>query len=256
MKVLLTGSEGYIGKPLYCSLLESGVDVQCFDVFGSREEWLAYFNESVVGNDYDVVIHAGAMVHPQSVDPDIFFWNYEATVKLVDALDKSRFVYFSSNMAVDPVNFYGWSKLASERYIQSRLEDYCILRLLVVFGSGKRLTAPSVADLLVEGKLGYIVDPYVRDYVYRDDVVAIAHNVALHDKCVGDYDIGTGVGYSTFDLVNTWDDGSDFDVVAPKVGMVDSIVARPDYAYPNWEYVDVLDWIGDKRDVREGRKIG
>ena len=90
-----------------------------FDSFGSQGKWLDEFAE--IADDFDVIVHAGALMQAGYDKPDLFWLNYETTCKLVDAYPDKHFIFFSSSMAVSPVNFYGWSKRCASDYVMADL---------------------------------------------------------------------------------------------------------------------------------------
>lgn len=132
MRILITGSSGFIGQNLlkyldhfYCQPL-------------NREE-LRTASADLFKND-DVIVHLAGKAHDlkKSLSPQQYYEvNYELTRKLYDAFLSSnakKFVFISSVKAVadsvegvlneeaipDPQTDYGKSKLMAERYIQSQ----------------------------------------------------------------------------------------------------------------------------------------
>ena len=212
-KILITGNKGYMGKRIFRSMEAIGHDVQGFDVQAQGFEddenqpvWTSQYNEEVSDKKFDVIIHAGAIAQVHYSDPDIFFWNTETTRILCEkaGYDGSRFVYFSSCAAIQPHTYYGWSKRLSEFFIPDRCDNYCIVRPFNVFGTDvSRRTPWSIADKIVGNNLEYVYYPYVRDFIHVDDIVDTIVATASSDV-VGSFNLGTGKGYSTIDLVEAW----------------------------------------------------
>ncbi len=252
MRILVTGSNGYVGKRVVETLKNEGHDVQGFDVQAQGFEddvsppvWLSRYVNEVQSNKYDSIVHAGAVAQAHYREPDLFFWNVETTKMLLDQAirDKSRFVFCSTGMAIDPRNFYGWSKRCAE-YIVAEWKKHCIVRLFNVFGTDPdRRTPLSVADLIAEQKLEKVYDPYRRDYIYVLDVVRTLATTAVN-RVVGLYHLGWGKSYSTKELVQTWWAGGRGVEVEPLPDyMVEEIVAPEPY-HPDLNLTwNVGDWL-------------
>ena len=130
MKILVTGSNGYVGKRVVKTLKTEGHAVHGFDVQAQGfeddllpQQWHDRYASEVQPNRYDTIVHTGAIAQAHYREPDLFFWNVETTKILLNQAirDVSRFVFCSTGMAIDPHNFYGWSKRCAE-HIGSRLE--------------------------------------------------------------------------------------------------------------------------------------
>ena len=251
MKILVTGSNGYVGKRVLSLLTKQGHDVQGFDVQAqgfdddmTPDDWLDRFDREVSPNGYDSIVHCGAIAQAHYREPDLFFWNFEATqILLAHAISYSgRFVFTSTGMAIEPSNFYGWSKRCAEYTIQN-WKNHCIVRLFNVFGTDPdRRTPLSVADLIVAGKLEHIYDPYWRDYIYVEDVVRVLAKTATNDV-VGTYHLGQGISYSTKELVQAFSPGAGMEIEPLPDYMVEEIVASGPY-HPDLKITwNVRDWL-------------
>lgn len=142
MKVLVTGSAGYIGRPLVQQLAEAGHDVVGIDIKIAPHSIQADVRdvdpETFAG--VDSVIHlAGVSFAPEWTDTDDLIWdaNVEGTRRVVEAAedaDVRRFVFASSasifeaqgeddvarlNTSPRPVSAYGRSKACAERIVRS-----------------------------------------------------------------------------------------------------------------------------------------
>ena len=143
--------------------------------------------------------------------PDIIF---AGTVTQVGLTDKCP---VDEKFKDNPVTIYDINKLAAEKYLQYYSNQMgrmaATLRLANVYGPG---TTSSNADrnilnaMVKKALKGEVLTIYgegafIRDYVYIDDVVrAFLIAGAKMDKLAGNYYvIGTGIGYSIKDMVNT-----------------------------------------------------
>lgn len=144
MKVLVTGSDGFIGKNLLVKLAENSIDYACFTQHQSIED-LPRLLENV-----DFVFHLAGVNRPR--DPVEFTkQNYELTVELIAAIRIIKraipIVFTSSTQAVLD-NAYGTTKkLAEEALIEfsnSNDSPIFIYRLPNVFGKWARPNYNSV----------------------------------------------------------------------------------------------------------------
>lgn len=186
-RILVTGSNGFIGKNLLVRLNElPGVSVISF-VRGDDLEQLPYLLK-----DSDCVVHLAGENRP--TDKTAFLKvNTELTSKVCNAIKKEfsntgRLVplVFTSSIQIEQNNSYGESKLASEKAIESLVKETgnscAVLRLPGVFGKWCKPNYNSVVatfcyniarDLPIQ-----INDQSISiRLVYIDDVVATLLNV-------------------------------------------------------------------------------
>jgi UDP-2-acetamido-2,6-beta-L-arabino-hexul-4-ose reductase len=110
-KVLLTGSEGFIGRNVRSRLLgRKDVELACYDIGNTKEELAAMVSEA------DFVIHLAGVNRPK--DPGEFdSGNRGLTEELVDLLVSSAKrppILISSSIQAELDNPYGKSKLGAE----------------------------------------------------------------------------------------------------------------------------------------------
>jgi len=146
MKVLVTGSNGFIGKNLHLALSEiEGVDVLTFD----RDESPLLLEESV--NRADYIVHLAGENRP--ADPRLFVeGNVDLTKSLCQLIQKSGrlipLIYSSSLQVNDSKSQYAQSKRAAELVLEefssSTKNPTLIYRLANVFGKWIRPSYNSV----------------------------------------------------------------------------------------------------------------
>ena len=168
-KIIITGSNGFIGSFLAKKLIEQKYDVTCFVRYDSNIELLPE-NSKIVYVDYsndkeisdllqnqEIIIHVAALTRAKK-------WqqfkkiNIELTEKLLDIYNKTpclkQFIFISSQAAAGPANnnipkiesdlcnpisMYGKSKLAAENIIKEKAEKpWTIIRPVAVFGPGEK----------------------------------------------------------------------------------------------------------------------
>ena len=263
MNVLVTGGAGYIGSHVVLDLLDSGHKVTVLDDlslgFEKNVDVRAKFIRGSILSEQDLktafstgpdaVIHLAAwkaagesMVHPEKYSIN----NIIGTLKLLMAMVDSgvQKIIFSSSAAVygypeylpvdenhrtDPINYYGYTKLAIEDNFRwySRLKGISFVSLRYFNAAGydsqNRVTEPeqNPQNLLpivmevamgIRDKLKIFGDDYntadgtcIRDYIHVSDL-ASAHTKAIHflqregkDLIVN---LGTGCGHSVLEVVH------------------------------------------------------
>lgn len=173
MKVLITGSNGYIGKELSRLLIERGVEViQCIRNNSGKKEpspGFIFVDDICLFNSWnyalkgvDVVIHLAAIAHHYKDDyksaKKVKLVNTESTVRLGKASVKSgvkKFIYISSigvlgdatstesfnnNSKYNPKDLYAESKMKAENGLKNSLvssgTELIIVRPPIVYGPG------------------------------------------------------------------------------------------------------------------------
>ena len=206
MRIMLTGSSGYIGSKIHAALNAKGdYEVFAFDEFGDKGRWEQRFAREFTQH-FDWVIHAGAIMNPSYTYHDIFWWNYECSRTIANycARWQSRLLFFSTCQTIVPHNHYAWSKRCAADYVANHVEDYCIVKPFVVFGDeyGRTSQLSAVAKL-IKGELPVMFEPWERDWIHvRDIIRAIVHIV--DNNINGSYDLGTGEAIAARDLFERW----------------------------------------------------
>jgi ADP-L-glycero-D-manno-heptose 6-epimerase len=212
MKVILTGSDGFIGKRLKQKLEQvwEVVEVEQNDCW----MFLDHFTE---WDDVECIFHMGAISDTTASDPvNINYYNVTFTLSLFQiAIAKGIPVKYASSASVygngvsqfNPLNFYALSKLTVDYWVQDHIDEFKFVqgfRFFNVYGDGeedklKRNQASPVTKFIhqakTEGKITIFEDSdeYMRDFVCVDDVVEI---VIGNSKPSGVYDLGTGMPIS------------------------------------------------------------
>ena len=157
MKILVVGASGLVGGECIKVLSDE------YEVAGTHltfpDNNTFYFNPSDSGflshlpsNDWDVIIHTGALTHVDKCEVEVDL-SYNATVvstaNLVDYSSRigAKFIYLSTDYVFDgksgpynegdtlaPLNVYGTHKLAAENIIIENSKNYLIFRITNVYG--------------------------------------------------------------------------------------------------------------------------
>ena len=253
MNILVTGSNGYVGSHLVPILEECGYYVTGFDFLvpesvsiEAQEEYVAKLDSMLRSSCYDVIIHLGAIRDSLSKRPDIMFWNYQATVEISNRMTlRQRLIYFSSCLAIMPLNSYGWSKKASEQYIEATHRNHVILRPFNIYGGQEVAGKESVPTLLANRDLKWVFTDIERDYIHVQDVVRSVQHVIARVDLDGTFEVGTGKSVSPCELADLlgWHDATKvlrkmLDADIPAKMVAESHLMLPDF---NPQY-DIKQW--------------
>ena len=172
MKILVTGSNGFIGKHMVKALEKAGHEVLAYDLDKTENDLKAYVNEA------DFVVHLAGINRPLTVD-EFYNGNTNFTKKLVDFLKisgKNTPIIMSSSIQAELDNDYGKSKKMGEDYLFASGLPVFVFRLANVFGKWCKPNYNSAAatfmyniahNLPIE-----IRDPeYIVHYNYVEDIV-------------------------------------------------------------------------------------
>ena len=235
MKILLTGSNGLLGQHLLKlllyttthSIIATGKGVQRTPFTDSRLQYIdldicdgVAVHQLVEAVQPELVIHAAAMTQVDECELDhIACWNVNVTATrfLVDAAKKVNafFIFISTDFVFDgssgpypeedgvnPVSYYGSSKVAAEKAVSESGLDYAIARTCLVYGdmvTGTRSNVVSwVKDNLEKGKPIKVVSDQWRTPTFVED---LAKGILLiaEKKATGIFNI------SGEDLVSPYD---------------------------------------------------
>jgi nucleoside-diphosphate-sugar epimerase len=183
MRLLITGSAGFLGK----HLMKSMPDAIGYDI-----------GKTMVKGPFDGIIHLAAISRVSTGEKDpvaTLQTNIMLTANLL-AEFKPRWFIFASTCE-KPTNIYGFSKRAAEDYIKLRQQKYVIFRLSNVYGPGMaedkllpRLARKEITDLdagvlpfehipvSVVAEMIHLVIPRFDDPDFRSYTMKLAAGVA------------------------------------------------------------------------------
>lgn len=147
MKILVTGSEGYIGKHLCAKLANLGYEVHKldydtkfdlhqydYDIRDAQE--LQYGTTSF--HTYDTVIHLAALVRVgESVQyPTLYYdTNINGTLNVIQKIKHKNFIFASTGAAANPASPYGFSKRVAEDIVAEQCKWFTTFRFYNVIGT-------------------------------------------------------------------------------------------------------------------------
>ena len=247
MRILVTGSAGFIGTAVLKDARERGIEVKTMDLPHS------ILDEDCLSDKMDgvqAVIHLAAipgvldsLAHPYQN----FRTNVEGTHNVLGCAYTQgiqRVVFASSAAADDPRSPYGASKASGEAYCKAYAESYqmqtVIARLSNVYGPHSRHKKTAVVRFINQALAGEPLTIYgdgeqLRDFVWVEDVARKLVNLTILTDApkVGPHYIGRG--YQTTinglaaliekirgsDLARDYHPGRSGEIVNPKLFPID-----------------------------------
>lgn len=229
MKILVTGSNGYIGKHL-CKMLSQEHELHGLDLqTASETEYLKKYHQQditklfKIEEKYDAVVHLAALVRVgESVKhPDRYFnTNVLGTMNTISGTQFDNFVFGSTGAAATPTSPYAECKLQAEEIIRDYCDDkklsYTIFRFYNVTGTdGFPATNPDglffkLNEAIETGKFSIYGGDYdtrdgtaVRDYVHVNEICQ-ALTSAITKPSNSIENLGHGKGYTVKEIVETF----------------------------------------------------
>ena len=194
MKILLTGSEGFIGKNLQ-SFLKDQHQLICLD--------------KKLGNDLvncdldyevDLVIHlAGLSGVRQSLDNPVDYWinNVIASNRIFSQFKNKKILYASSSTANEPWrNPYAMSKFYMEQIAPTNSLG---MRFTTVYGPGAR--EGMLIPKLIKNDVDYINVDHYRDFIHIDDLMSAIKILMTNNVKEKVLEIGTGSSINLLDIL-------------------------------------------------------
>ncbi len=256
---LVTGGAGFIGSNLVAALCARGAEVMVLDWLGQDDKWRNLAHHPIAGvlpppeldaflarrPPLQAVLHLGAISATTATDADAVvatnltlsqqLWEHCANHGLPFLYASSAATYGDGADGFDdaftaealsklrPLNLYGWSKLAFDRWVRARLDrgaarppQWASLRFFnvygpneyhkgrmasVVFGKYQQLRQGEDATLFKSDRPGIADGAQSRDFVHVDDCVSAMCWLLDNPRVSGLFNIGSGRARSFLDLV-------------------------------------------------------
>jgi UDP-glucose 4-epimerase len=225
MRIVVTGSKGFIGKQLCKKLLEKGYDVIELDLnLGDNvENWDSFENL----DKFDYLIHLAARLFvPESFEKPRSFYktNIMGTLNAIEAcrLHNAKFVFLSSyaygapdylpideQHPVKSFNPYSRSKIMGEDICKSYYADFgvksIIYRPFNIYGPNQdpRFLIPSIIEQAKQRSITLKDNRPKRDYIFIDDIIsAILKALDYEPQSADVFNLASGKSYSVEEIVN------------------------------------------------------
>lgn len=239
MKILITGSSGYIGRHL-CHVLQDE-DVTGLDKFYRPQITKHFIQQNIldsnpIEDEYDVVVHLAALIKVgQSMKCPMEYYknNVTGTLKVLENIKTKNFIFASTGAAEFPhfCSPYALSKLQTEALVRQYCTlnniDFTIFRFYNVIGSiGYETTnvdglmynlikAKETGEFNIFGNNYDTIDgTAVRDYVHVLEICRAIQFAIKRPSNLLIENLGSGTGYSVQKMVDTFKkvNGVDFKV--------------------------------------------
>ena len=194
IRILLTGSSGFLGRYVASALAEDGHEVFCgylknMPEFNPiRADLSKPFTTPL---DVDIIIHAAAFVPPPGESystQEVVENNIASTANLVYFASKTKvkkFILVSSlSILAKHPSDYGSSKIASEKLVRESELDYSILRFSSIYGPRQNDRWP-IPKMIRSVFAGTPFQPTNRsnDYIFvRDASKAISASIPINEN--------------------------------------------------------------------------
>jgi len=225
MRIIVTGSRGFIGKQLCKRLLNLGHDVVEMDlsIGDNVENWDSF--EKLPSFDY--LIHLAARLFvPESFEKPRSFYqtNIMGTLNAIEAcrLHNAKFVFFSSyaygapdylpideQHPVKSFNPYSRSKIMGEDICKSYFADFgvksIIFRPFNIYGpkQDSRFLIPSIIEQAKQASITLKDNRPKRDYIFIDDIIsAVIKALDYEPESADVFNLASGVSYSVEEIVD------------------------------------------------------
>jgi dTDP-4-dehydrorhamnose reductase len=200
MKILITGSEGMLGRALIKAFAGNDIKTVGADIRSAENrlditipDEVNHFVEHIRP---DIIIHSAAVTdvdgcesHPEQA----YFVNAEGTKNMAWAAKNtgSFFIYLSTDYVFDgkkktpyteqdkpnPLSVYAKSKLSGEKAVRDILENYFIIRTSWLFGQGGRNFVDSILKQAKPGNELEVVDDQIGSPTYAKDLAGAIYNL-------------------------------------------------------------------------------
>ena len=236
MKILITGSNGLLGQKLLHKLRQDS-SVELFATSKgenrvSEQNGYTYSElditdqkqvaELIANKRPDVVINTAAMTNVDLCEDEkqaCDALNVDAVRYLADACKKidAHLIQISTDFIFDgedgpyteedkpnPLSYYGLSKLKSEQILQAHSVKWTVLRTIIVFGVGERLSKGNIVlwakEALAKGDPLNIIDDQFRAPTLAEDLADICI-LAAKKKAYGVFNASGKDSMSIFEMV-------------------------------------------------------
>ncbi len=234
MKLLITGSKGFIGTSLISFLNSDIYEITGIDI---KDKKNLFDLNSVQG--YDAVIHLAALVDVREsfiVSQPYFYINTLGTYHILNLCirDKVRMIHISSAAVKNSYSSpYAYSKFLAEELVDKMLSTVngVILRLENVYGLG--MSNQSVfSRFLYDKKMIVYGGEETRDFISIIDVINIINAAIFKDWRNMKLEVGTGVKTKISDLAKKFARYNNKEIIyEPAIpGVTDSVANVKDLA--------------------------
>lgn len=205
--IILTGSQGFIGKNFLSTIKEPIIEVEKDNAF----RFISGFNQ---WDQVSLILHQGAIsstterniqtLHHNNVVFSLFLFEKAIEHGISVKYASSASVYGNQtkkSKVINPLNYYAITKLQIDYFVQDNIEKFSSIqgfRYFNVYGQGEDHKGDQASpiskftkQIRESGKLNLFrgSDKFLRDFICVEDVVDVVLN---NSHPSGIYDLGTG----------------------------------------------------------------
>ncbi len=225
MRVVVTGSRGFIGNRLCDALVNLGHEVVEIDLsLGHNvEDWKSF--EELPKFDYMVHLAARIFVPESFENPRSFYQtNILGTINANEAcrINDAKLIFFSSyaygapdylpideQHPVKSFNPYSRSKIMGEDICKSYFADFgvksVVFRPFNIYGPNQdaKFLIPSIIEQALKGNITLKDNRPKRDYIYIDDIINAVLKAMDYEPAGSEvFNLASGKSYSVEEVVN------------------------------------------------------
>ncbi len=244
--ILIIGGSGFVGINVVKNLLISNHNlfilsrhevieefrgIANIKFFKGKINQIDFIKKIINENKIKIILHLATNLIPASSKQEFDYEMYNIilpTFKLIEFISSNglKIIFFSSggtvygnankkiieNHSLDPINFYGFSKLLIENYIkfisnQNNLR-YVILRPSNIYGKYQKLNSKkgfisvALSKLLSDEPIEIWGDGQtIRDYIYVEDIANVVEIIISNNIENKIFNVGCGVGHSLLQVI-------------------------------------------------------
>jgi dTDP-4-dehydrorhamnose reductase len=199
MKILITGGQGQLGIELK-NLLEDENEVYAWDIDQLDITQGKETIEKVVDLNPDIIIHSAAYTDVDGCEENVdlaYQVNAYGTRNIAVACQKcdAKMVYVSTDFIFDgkkdehyiefdqtnPINVYGKSKLAGEKFVKNLVDKFFIVRTAWLYGENSGNFVKTMLELAEERDLLTVVNDQVGSPTYVKDLAEVIRKLINTD---------------------------------------------------------------------------
>lgn len=226
MKIVITGSSGFVGSHFVDKCLNLGYEVFPVDIKEGFD--MTNWNQVRTIGQFDVLVHLAAKLFSHDVlfnSRDLYLTNIVSTLNALELckIHNAKMIFVSSYVYGRPkslpigeehpaasFNPYTESKIIGERLCLKYSQDHdlpvSIVRPFNLYGKGlnENLLIPTVIRGAKNGKI--VVDDQrpKRDYLYISDFVDLLSGLSVYNQAGCEiFNAGSGVSYSVREIIET-----------------------------------------------------
>ncbi|MCF7832534.1 MAG: GDP-mannose 4,6-dehydratase [Candidatus Marinimicrobia bacterium] len=220
MRIVITGSHGFIGSHLVKTLKGKGHEVVCIDIQTGYD--VCDWNSVKDIEKFDIMIHLAALIYiPKSyeIPREMFNTNITGTLNMLELcwIHNAKMIFNSSYVYGNPkylpidedhpitsFNPYNQSKIIGEKLCETYNRNFnvpvIIFRIFNVYGLGQssNFLIPFIQKQIQEGKDVVLENPAPkRDYIHIKDVIRIYEKALQYKESKFEvFNVGSGTSHS------------------------------------------------------------